>query len=757
MNVIKRLSQAIRITNGNLITDLSLWLIILLPLILWAGVYKPFSFGRFIMFMFLVAVLMLGVIFTRKLKSYSRWWKNPIVWILLAWLLFTIISAIFGENLVRSFWGTVSRSTGILFLLGLSAFLLAIVTIVTSRDNWIKIFSAMSWVGGFVALHTVSQKFNLSSVFIINYGDRMGGLLGNPLFLGQFLLLTIFLTMYFWTQSSGLTKWLYGLSFVLQFLAVLLTISRAPIIALIVGLIIWGSGYLIISRSHNQIHLTFNWHSLWKWIVGGIIGLSAILIGFIYTIVPSTSFERLIDFTLSSKSIKSRWEMWQILWEAFTHRPWLGYGIENVRSAFVAFYQPAGLSFSETIIDRAHNLFLDQLIINGMIGLMLLVSLLGILLIVLWRHFKKVYKHKKTNSAILTWSLIVTLVCYVIANLTSFDIVTTMIYEIILLGGIIVMIRPQGEVLFSVNWLKWLFVPLAIVMIWNNATYLRPAFTIGQYIKTAYSAEKSGNYGVAHNFYIKAQEIINPYRFPLLLKFPGFTVKYGATLLIENQIDRYMSLITDGLRVLNSISDTEPDRTELRMIYPAMYALMSKSNPMYAVNAEESFRQFTDNYPNHEYAYILWARALLVMDRPLDAIETLNDASQKFTSFAGVEFWRAVIYIQLDHPKYHDQIINNLQADFNSHALGLLSGDIAPQTLQSIVAYLVEAKQWDMAEYYQVAVVELLPNSIEDRINLAVIYKEMGEYEKAAEQAKIVVDIDPSKAEITQLFLESIK
>jgi len=756
MNVIKRFSQAIRITNGNLITDLSLWLIILLPLVLWIGVYKPFTFGRFIMFMFLLAVLILGVIFTRKLKSYSRWYKNPIVWILLAWLLFTIISAIFGENLVRSFWGTVSRSTGILFLLGLSAFLLAIITVVTSRSNWIKIFSAMSWVGGLVALHAVSQKFDLSLVFIINYGDRMGGLLGNPLFLAQFLLLTIFLTMYFWTQSTSWVKWLYGLSFVLQFLAILLTISRAPVIALLIGLIIWASGYLFICRGHNYLQSAVNWRNIWKWIVGSITGLIVILVGFIYIGVPIVSFQRLINFTLTSTSIKSRWEMWQILWEAFTHKPWLGYGIENVRSAFVAFYQPAGLSFSETIIDRAHNLFLDQLIINGAIGLILLVSLLGVLLIVLWRHFKKVYKRKKTNSAILAWSLITTLVCYVIANLTSFDTVTTIIYGTILLGGIIVLIRPSGGVLYSVNWLKWLFVPLAIVLIWGNITYLRPAFTIGQYIKTAYSAEKSGNYGVAHNFYIKAQEIINPYRFPLLLRFPGFTVRYGVALLIDNQIGRYTSLITDGLRVLNSILDTEPDRTELQMIYPAMYALMSKSNPMYAVNAEESFKQFTYNYPNHEYAYTLWARALLVMDRPLDAIETLNNASQKFTLFAGVEFWRAVIYIQLDHPKYHNQIINNLRSDSDNHKHHL-SGDISPQTLQSIVAYLVEAKQWNMAEYYQVAVVELLPNSIEDRINLAVIYKEMGEYEKAAEQAKVVVDIDPSKAEVTQLFLESIK
>ena len=753
MNAIKRLSQAIRITNGNLITDLSLWLIILLPLVLWIGVYKPFTFGRFIIFMFLVAVLMLGIIFTRKLKSYSRWWKNPIVWILLAWLLFTIISAIFGENLVRSFWGTVSRSTGILFLLGLSAFLLAIITVVTDRRNWIKIFSAMSWVGGLVALHAVSQKFNLSLVFIINYGDRMGGLLGNPLFLAQFLLLTIFLTMYFWTQSTSWVKWLYGLSFVLQFLAVLLTISRAPVIALLIGLIIWASGYLFICRGHNYLQSAVNWRNIWKWIVGSITGLIVILIGFIYIGVPIASFQRLINLTLTSTSIKSRWEMWQILWEAFTHRPWLGYGIENVRSAYVAFYQPTGLSFSETIIDRAHNLFLDQLIINGVVGLMLLVSLLGVLLIVLWRHFKKVYKHKKTNNAILTWSLIVTLVCYVIANLTSFDTVTTIIYGAILLGGIIVLIRPSGGVLYSVNWLKWLFVPLAIVLIWGNITYLRPAFTIGQYIKTAYSTEKSGNYGVAHNFYIKAQEIINPYRFPLLLRFPGFTVRYGVALLIENETDRSVNLITDGLRVLNSILAAEPDRTELRMIYPAMYALMSKSNPIYAVNADESFRQFTDNYPNHEYAYIGWARALLIMDRPLDAIETLNDASQKFPSPIGVEFWKAVIYIQLDHPKYHDQIINNLQSDSDNYKLR----DISPQTLQTIVAYLVEDKQWDMAEYYQVAVVELLPSSIEDRINLAVIYKEMGEYEKAAEQAKIIVDIDPSKAEVTQLFLESIK
>ena len=67
------------------------------------------------------------------------------------------------------------------------------------------------------------------------------------------------------------------------------------------------------------------------------------------------------------------------------------------------------------------------------------------------------------------------------------------------------------------------------------------------------------------------------------------------------------------------------------------------------------------------------------------------------------------------------------------------------------------AENWeDLAPVYE-QLIELRPNEIQFYAALAFTYKELGEYEKAREQALKVIEIDPSKKAETDEFLKTLK
>ena len=114
-----KLAALFKITQGNWLTDLTIWLVLLTPLIVYPGISEPFSFGRFVTFMFEVALLCLGVIWLPRPDVKRRWWRSPIFILLTAWLVVSAVAGLLGVNPTRSWWGTVNRATGEIFFVGL--------------------------------------------------------------------------------------------------------------------------------------------------------------------------------------------------------------------------------------------------------------------------------------------------------------------------------------------------------------------------------------------------------------------------------------------------------------------------------------------------------------------------------------------------------------------------------------------------------------------------------------------------------------
>jgi len=736
-----------KLTETNWLVDLSVWSILLMPLILYADINQPFSFGRYVIFMFALVSLLLGLISVGKIQLKYAWWRHPIFWITLIWLAIAIVSACLGVNSFRSWWGTVSRSTGMFFYIGLWLASWLMLLAINSKEQWIKIFSIMSWVGGISALYALLQQLNIPFVVvIISGGSRASALMGNPIFLGQLLLFTIFLTLYFLLVSTGKAKWYYLISLILQIIVIFLTASRGPLLALAVAGIIWAVGLWLVYRPRLREQKNR--------IIGVVAGMGVVGALLIW-LMPRENLTRIVD--IYSSSIQSRIITWQTAWSAIQEKPFLGYGNENAWYALTHHYQPglAGINFGETIVDRAHNFILDQLITNGWLGLFVLLILISCLIWVLTKSFRKYLLQGEKEKAILLWSLLAIVVSYFVANLTAFETVTTAIYGAVVLVGIICLTSFKLPSMVKISYqLMWRFIIglVLISLLLFDFKFLLPAWRIGKYVDVANDAYRKNDYLQAARAYVRAQEFINPYKLSFLINYPGFARKYSI-LLLESNLGASTAIAEDGLRIATNIKKQEPDRVAIFMEIPILFTVLSYANPIYEVNAQESFEKLVKEFPHHEYVYLNWSRALMGVGKYKEARQILNQLADNFeitpTSF---EFWRALVDIRLNSSN-HKYIIADLQTAIIRET-NFIEGD--QDVLKYIVAYLVSRKQWQLAEYYQEKIVLLSPKDIDEHINLSAIYKELGEYEKAAEQARIVVQLDSSKTELTQQFLESI-
>jgi len=737
-----------KLTNTNWLIDLSIWLILLMPLILYVDVNNPFSFGRYVIFMVVAIPLVLGLFFVKTIKFRYLWWKHPIFWITLIWLIIGIISSVMGVNPFRSWWGTASRSTGMFFYIGLWLVSWFLLLAVNHKEQWLKMLSIMSWVGGISAFYAILQELNIPFVIVTVSGgsSRASALMGNPIFMGQLLLFTIFLTLYFVLGSAGKIRWYYLASLILQVVAVFISASRGPLLALLISGLIWLVGIWYIYRGKIKLN--------WRWLVGGG-GIAALVVGLIFALVPIANIARI--FEVYNSSLQARLFTWQTAWHAIQDRALLGYGNENAWFALTKFYQPglAGLAFGETIVDRAHNFVLDQMIANGWVGLIIELILLAYVLILLTNNFKIHIIKNNPEKSILAWSLLAVVIAYFVANLTAFETITTAIYGGVILVAVIALTSSEwsGAIKPSYAWI-WRTVSgvLAIGLIFFNFKYLVPAFKIGQYVDVANDAYRANDYLSANKAYAKAQETINPYRWSFLINYPSFARKYSILLLTDKPAAA-MAIAEDGLRVATNIRKQEPDRVAIFMEFPILYTTMAYYTPIYTAKAQESFDELTKEFPHHEYIYLNWARALMGVSKYQEAGKALDQLAERFTiTPTSFEFWRALNDIQLKS-RDNTHIIADLNTAIHRKA-PFVDGD--QDILRIITGYLVQHNQWELAKYYQEHIVRLSPDNVEEIINLSAICAELKDYDKAAELARKVVKLDPSKTDTTKQFLQSI-
>ncbi len=241
-----------------------------------------------------------------------------------------------------------------------------------------------------ISVYGISQHFGWDFVRASGAGTgaiRSFSTLGNPVFLGAFLVMSLLVTLGFtvgqWSKASWITR--SFLSFALAAMAVCLifTYSRGSWVGFLISMILFAilAGKKIISVGRSKV--------VWFLLV---LIMVAVFAGVISK-VPSV-MERITSIAGLGGTAKTRLIIWNAMVNMIAARPLLGYGPDTL-SLIYPKYIPAEFRVLEpgARVDKAHNEFLQVATTIGIIGLGVYLWLIPSFFWVGFRALRKIEDH----------------------------------------------------------------------------------------------------------------------------------------------------------------------------------------------------------------------------------------------------------------------------------------------------------------------------------------------------------------------------
>lgn len=318
----------------------------------------------------------------------------PAAILALAWIAATLLSL----SPWDSFWGVYFVRDGTYTSLSCLLFFASLVASIRSEQQIHRVVTAAILTSIPISLYGIGQRFGIEPVVVTHGRDllRVGSTLGNPVHLGAYLIMILPLTfsrvlLCCWTFRSEsdhriirlVQSVVYGLITALQFLAIVFTVSRGPILGLIVSSCVM---FLILAIYRRG-----------RWMVFAIVGTGIVLLtGLILLAHPNGPFrnladrpdlKRFVDILNPQRGSSGRTEIWREAAQAarfgkvvetadgskdrFSELRFLfGYGPESVASVSRLYRsRDYNLAMAEVaFLDRFHNDFWDTLITTGALG-----------------------------------------------------------------------------------------------------------------------------------------------------------------------------------------------------------------------------------------------------------------------------------------------------------------------------------------------------------------------------------------------------
>ncbi len=315
------------------------------------------------------------------------------------------LAMIWTQSPYYSFWGSYVRKMGYLMWLHFFLFFLILFFNLKTSKQIVRVFYVIASVAGIVAVYGFLQVFGMDFFHWSespSLGHRVFSTFGQPNFLASWLLLALPIILWlFFSISRSLNRSdlaennvfkkvflrpIFICLFLLSLIILVLTQSRGAWIGFF-----FASFFFII---------IFSWQKKKKTLV------VFLLIFFILSMVFLTILNarplmtregdnplivRLKTLSNLSGAGQLRLIWWKNSLDLIKQRPLLGYGPETQELIFAKYYQPeyAALEGINQMPDRAHNDFLDVLLISGILGL---ISYMFLIVSVFWLGLKYIFK-----------------------------------------------------------------------------------------------------------------------------------------------------------------------------------------------------------------------------------------------------------------------------------------------------------------------------------------------------------------------------
>lgn len=329
-----------------------------------------------------------------------RWLRRPLVRPILLVTGATLISTLASLSPLVSLRGSFHRQQGAYLLLCFTLWTLIVVARLRSTAQRHRLVTAVVLAGSLVALTPLAKTLFAGQSLLTT---RPGGTLGNPIFLGAYLIMVIPFTLAKVqpllagpkqlrpseaaplhrpiSSSARLRVVGWSAALALQLFALLITQSRGPWVGVLAGLAVFAA--LTLWPSHRRLALAG--------LVAVPLLIGGLVAGLNFGLAPSDRLAQLpyvsrvvLPSGLAEGTIRVRLVLWQSAVRVVTTwpdvglspdrlqwlRPLVGYGPDTAAIVYTSVYPPelAHIEDPDALWDRAHNETLDLLAMQGWLG-----------------------------------------------------------------------------------------------------------------------------------------------------------------------------------------------------------------------------------------------------------------------------------------------------------------------------------------------------------------------------------------------------
>jgi O-antigen ligase/cytochrome c-type biogenesis protein CcmH/NrfG len=678
-------------------------------------------------------------------KRYRPDLKNFLHISVLAFLIINFVSAWFGVNPARSLWGNFERMGGVYLTFHLTLLYFYAVLIYQAEPKLLeRVFKLFVVLSGVLAVYGLLVALGMKPFVPDPSLPRISITFGNPIYVGSYMILPMFLAGFFALQSERVSGkvgfWLLSL---VQFLAIFQSGTRGALVALVLGVFVCGWLYLVLSKDKKQ--------KIFGLGIAGFVGVLVLGIYLFNNSLPSGFTMKRIT-NLRDVNAQSRLLQWKAAAEGFYDRPVLGTGPENYYVVANLYHNPEMFKYDKSWFDKPHNYLLEILVTTGVLGFAAYAAMAGFAAYGFWLAFRR-----EVIGLAEALFLFGGLLVYQLQNLFVFDNIASSLGFYLFLGLAAFMLQvslsKQSEKKNKTDSLSPIFlqtlfglssVAAVLLLVYSNFLPMKAA--------------RGVNYGFAYATvdFATSDRYFKENSFGAFNLDPGETaVKYSDSVLSAMRSSKSSSEVYAALEVaiekLERAAVASPDYPiywyKLANLY-FVKAYVDKTP--YSEKGEEALDKAVQLAPNRMEARMLRAQIRLAENRVSDAKNILNEIFAQYPTAADPK-WLYLMALRTEG-KAAEAVSQyekwRQDPDFIPRS---------PEDVDWVVSFYLERGELEktLPILEQLEKASLL--NIEGRWLLAQTYAELKKPEQALEMAKVILRADPSQKEKAEEFVKNLR
>lgn len=350
----------------------SVFLLTLLPLLVFDGLFFPFITSKAFVFRFLVEIGIIALLLLALIDKVYVPRITPVTLFFGLFLVVMLVADLFGLNVTRSIWSNFERMEGWIMLLHLFGLFILFEKVLFELGFWKKWLIASLGVSVLVGVHGVFQILGIAEIH--QGGVRLDANFGNATYLAVYTLFHFFFAVWLLLQSKLVPlRVLYGGIGLLNLALLYFSATRGALLGIVAGIGVSLFVYVLYTKNKKAIAGLIAFVLFVAISFGALVSIKETAL-----VQDSPVLSRIASISLSEG--ETRFRIWSIALQGVLERPLLGWGQGNFNLVFSKHYNPA-LWGQEPWFDRAHNVFFDWLVAGGVLGLGAYLLLFGSLIV----------------------------------------------------------------------------------------------------------------------------------------------------------------------------------------------------------------------------------------------------------------------------------------------------------------------------------------------------------------------------------------